>query len=60
MMPQSLGLVRGDKNGHSIMSFENMKEASEIGAFAVSREPEGGSKEGKPTGPILSLAPVVG
>ncbi len=56
--PQSLGLVRGDKQGHSIMSFENLEDG--IAAFAVSREPEGGSKEGKPTGPILSLAPVAG
>jgi len=53
----SLGLIRADANGHAVLRLENAGDPKELGGFAVSLEPAGGSPNpNAPTGPVVMAA----
>ena len=59
--PRSLGLFPSERSG-TATSFVLSHDIAEIlasGALAVSLEPSGGSKTGRPSGPVLFSGPVM-
>ncbi len=54
--PASLGLVRADSSGRSVIRLEDAGDPGSLQAFAVSLEPRGGSPNPKaPSGPVIMV-----
>ncbi|HEV2104750.1 MAG TPA: anti-sigma factor, partial [Candidatus Eisenbacteria bacterium] len=57
--PVSLGLVRAGADGRAELRLEHVGGAPELGAFAVSLEPAGGSPNpAGPSGPVVMMGKV--
>lgn len=59
--PASLGVIHADARGRAVMELDQVGEASQLGAFAVSLEPAGGSPHADaPSGPVVMLGKLAG
>ena len=59
--PQSLGLIQTDGQGRGVLRVENVGEPDRLGAFEVSMERSGGSRNvNAPSGPIVLLGKLEG
>jgi anti-sigma-K factor RskA len=59
--PASLGLVRADASGRSVIRLEDAGDPGSLQAFAVSLEPRGGSPNPHaPSGPVLMVGKIGG
>lgn len=58
--PTSLGLVRADAQGVAVLQLSGIDDVAAIQALAVSLEPQGGSPQATPTGPVVMVGNVGG
>jgi anti-sigma-K factor RskA len=59
--PASLGLVRADEQGRSVVRLEGVASPETLQAFAVSLEPLGGSPNpNAPSGPVIMVGSLGG
>ncbi len=59
--PASLGLVRADEQGRSVVRLEGVASPETLQAFAISLEPLGGSPNpNAPTGPVIMVGSLGG
>jgi anti-sigma-K factor RskA len=57
--PRSLGLIPADEKGNIRLVAAADQSLRDVPALAISLEPEGGSKTGLPTGPVLASGPCI-
>jgi hypothetical protein len=53
--PSALGAVRPGASGRAVMRIEDVGDPSDLTAFAVSLEPEGGARPSEPSGPVVMI-----
>ncbi len=58
--PASLGVVHADDQGRAVLELEGVGDSFALSAFAVSLEPEGGSPNPTPSGPVVMLGKLSG
>ncbi|MEZ4647293.1 MAG: anti-sigma factor [Candidatus Eisenbacteria bacterium] len=57
--PRSLGVVETDVNGRAVVRIDRVVGDEPVAAFAVSREPRGGSPDKTaPSGPVILVGPL--